>query len=117
MRPSGVPTLTMNSGIFLVHRDLDEELPDEGSTFVRESGARALAKALDTETVDAFLAETKSKPEQAMRAAAAALFTLPITGIDARLAQLLSAPASPSFEPARRLLLEAPVSGGIEQLL
>jgi twitching motility protein PilT len=84
---------------------------------IRESGARALARALDPETVDAFLAETKNKPEQAMRAAAGALFSLPITGIDARLTQLLAAPSSPSFEPARRLLLEAPVAGGIEQLL
>ncbi len=84
---------------------------------IRESGARTLARALDPETVDAFLGETKNKPEQAMRAAAAALFSLPITGIDARLAQLLAAPASPQFEPARRLLLEAPPTGGMEQLL
>jgi twitching motility protein PilT len=83
---------------------------------VRESGARALARALDPETVDAFLAETKNKPDQAVRAAAAALFSLPITGIDARLAQLLAAP-SPLQEGAKRLLLEAPVAGGIEPLL
>src|SRR5689334_617408 len=83
---------------------------------VRESGTRALARALDPETVDAFLVETKNKPEQAMRAAAAALFALPITGIDARLAQLLGAP-SPMQDGAKRLLLEAPVSGAMEQLL
>src|SRR5437763_2679953 len=220
MCPSGVPTLTINSGIFLVHRDLDAERSGEVSTFarenartawgrrgfrcgtgslpvrrptgrplprppdglrthptllncmgpmalfqseitevikklanksfatqeerdemlarveaadglrgkdlvwmlfrpdraIRESGARALARALDPETVDAFLAETKNKPDQAMRAAAAALFSLPITGIDARLTQLLAAP-SPLQEGAKRLLLEAPVAGGIEQLL
>jgi twitching motility protein PilT len=83
---------------------------------IRESGARALAKAADGETIDAFLNETKNKPDQAMRAAAAALFALPIGGIDARLAQLL-APGSPQQEPAKRLLLEAPISGGFEQLL
>src|SRR5437763_10552749 len=83
---------------------------------VRESGVRALARALDSETVDAFLAETRNKPEQAMRAAAAALFSLPVTGIDARLAQLLAAP-SPLQDGAKRLLLEAPVAGGMEQLL
>src|SRR5437763_1701243 len=43
---------------------------------IRESGVRALARALDPETVDAFLAETKNKPEQAMRAAEAAAETL-----------------------------------------
>src|SRR5438874_12390863 len=83
---------------------------------IRESGARALSRALDPETVDAFLLETKNKPEQAMRAAAVALFGLPINGIDARLAQLLAAP-SPLHDAARRLLLEAPIAGGMEQLL
>src|SRR5262245_25269619 len=83
---------------------------------VRESGARALARVHDPETVDAFLAETKNKPEQAMRAAASALFALSLTGVDARLAQLLAAP-SPLQDGARRLLLEAPIAGGVEQLL
>src|SRR5437763_529841 len=83
---------------------------------IRESGVRALARALDPETVDAFLAETKNKPEQAMRAAAGALFTLPITALDARLAQVLATP-SPLHEASKRLLLEAPVAGGMEQLL
>jgi twitching motility protein PilT len=84
---------------------------------IRESGARTLARARDPETVDAFLAETKNKPDQAMRAAAGALLALSIPGIDTRLAQLLSAASSPMFEPARRLLLEAPVAGTMEQLL
>ena len=90
---------------------------------VRESGARALGKIRDAETVDAFLAETRNKPDQAMRAAAAALFALPIAGIDARIAQLLVPPPKESKEirelqdAARRLLLEAPVAGSIEQLL
>src|SRR5207244_9381421 len=59
---------------------------------IRESGARALARALDPETVDAFLAETKNKPDQTMRAAAGALLSLPISGIDAPLAQCLARP-------------------------
>src|SRR5436305_151097 len=84
---------------------------------IRESGARAMARSLDPETVDAFLSESKNKPEQAMRAAAGALFALPITGIDTRLAQLVAAASSPMYEPARQLLLEAPVAGGIEPLL
>jgi twitching motility protein PilT len=90
---------------------------------MRESGARALGHARDPETVDAFLNETRNKPEPAVRAAAAALFALPIAGIDARMAQLLVPPPKPSKEivelqdAARRLLLEAPIAGGIEQLL
>jgi twitching motility protein PilT len=90
---------------------------------VRESGARILGKLRDPETVDAFLAETRNKPEQAMRAAAAALFALPLPGIDARIAQLLVPPPKESKEilelqdAARRLLLEAPPTGGIEQML
>jgi twitching motility protein PilT len=90
---------------------------------IRESGARTLGKLRDPETVDAFLVETRNKPEQAMRAAAASLFALPLPGLDSRIAQLLL-PASKETketlelqEAARRLLLEAPVAGGIEQLL
>jgi twitching motility protein PilT len=90
---------------------------------LRESATRVLGRIRDAETVDAFLAESRNKPEQAMRAAAAVLFSLPISGIDARIAQLLQPPPKESKEirevqeAARRLLLEAPVAGGVEQLL
>jgi hypothetical protein len=88
---------------------------------LRDSGARMLGKLRDPETVDAFLAESRNKPEQAMRAAAAALFALPLSGMDARIAQFLAPPQKETKETvelqaaARRLLLEAPVTGGIEQ--
>src|SRR5438445_2781848 len=65
---------------------------------MRDSGARTLGRIRDDETVDAFLAETRNKPDQAMRAAAAALFALPIAGIDARLAQLLVPPTKETKE-------------------
>src|SRR5262245_17059850 len=57
---------------------------------IRDSGIKLLQKLKDSETVDAFLAECKSKPEAAIRAAAGSLFTLGLPAIDARLAQLAS---------------------------
>jgi twitching motility protein PilT len=88
----------------------------------RDAGAKLLQKLRDPETLDVFLTETKGKPEAAMRAAAGVLFTLGI-GVEARLPQLLAAPAKETKETreiqeaARRLLLEMPAGKSIEPLL
>jgi len=90
---------------------------------LREAAGRVLARIRDAETLDAFLGELRGKPEQALRAAAAALFALGIPGIDGRLAQFLAPPAKETKETrevqdaARRLLLEAPPSRQLEPLL
>jgi twitching motility protein PilT len=90
---------------------------------LRESAARVLARIGDAETLDVFLMETKGKPEQAVRAAAAGLFALGLPGLEARLAQFLAPQTKETKETrelqdaARRLLLEAPLSRQLEPLL
>jgi twitching motility protein PilT len=88
----------------------------------RDTGAKILQKLHDPETLDFFLAETKGKPEAAMRAAAALLFTLGL-GVESRLPQLLAPVAKETKESreiqeaARRLLLEVPATKSLEVLL
>src|SRR5205807_2040772 len=60
---------------------------------LRDTAARVLARIRDAETLDAFLGEMRGKPEQAVRAAAAGLFALGLTGIEGRLVQFLAPPA------------------------
>ena len=90
---------------------------------LRDSGTRVLTKTRDPETLDVFLSESKGKPEQALRAAAAALFALGLQGLDARFVQLLAPPAKETKdtretqEAVRRLLAEAPPSKQLEPLL
>jgi len=90
---------------------------------LRDAAARVLMRIRDAETLDAFLGELRGKPEQALRAAATALFALGIPGLDGRLAQFLAPPAKETKETreiqdaARRLLLEAPPSRQLEPLL
>src|SRR3954470_10424034 len=60
---------------------------------LRDTGARVLARIRDAETLDVFLGELRGKPEQALRAAAAALFALGLPGLEQRLAPYLEAPA------------------------
>jgi len=90
---------------------------------LRDAAGRVLARIRDAETLDAFLGELRGKPEQALRAAATALFALGIPGLDGRLAQFLAPPAKETKETreiqdaARRLLLEAPPSRQLEPLL
>jgi twitching motility protein PilT len=90
---------------------------------LRDAGVKILAKVRDAETVDVFIGESKSKPEAAMRAAVATLFTLGIPGIEARLAQLM-APADKETkdtreqrELAQKIILEAPMSKTLEPIL
>ncbi|MEA2569612.1 MAG: twitching motility protein PilT [Acidobacteriota bacterium] len=90
---------------------------------LRDTGVKILAKVRDAETVDVFIGESKSKPEAAMRAAVATLFTLGIPGIEARLAQLM-APAEKETKDTReqrelalKIILEAPMSRTLEPIL
>ncbi|MGH9422734.1 MAG: hypothetical protein ACRD3J_22365, partial [Thermoanaerobaculia bacterium] len=90
---------------------------------LRDSGARVLARVREPETLDVFLGESKGKPEQALRAAAAVLFALGLPGVDARFIQLLAPPAKETKETrelqetTRRVLAEAPLSKQLEPLL
>src|SRR5258706_4813551 len=43
---------------------------------LRDTAMRILARIRDVETLDLFLGESKGQPDQALRAAAAGLFTL-----------------------------------------
>src|ERR1700686_2034313 len=90
---------------------------------LRDTAVRVLTRIRDGETIDIFLGESKGKPEQALRAAAAGLFTLGLQGMDARFVQLLTPPAKETKETrelqeaARRLLAEAPLSRQLEPIL
>jgi twitching motility protein PilT len=89
---------------------------------LRDAAARVLARIRDAETLDAFINESKGKPEQALRAAAAALFALGLQGFDSRFMQLLAPPARETKETremqeaTRRVLSEAPMSRQLEPL-
>jgi twitching motility protein PilT len=90
---------------------------------LRDAGTKMLQKLRDPETLDVFLAETRGKPEAATRAAAGILFTLGLTGIEARIPQLLATPAKETKESrelqeaTRRLLVDMPPNKQLEPLL
>ncbi|HEX6176810.1 MAG TPA: PilT/PilU family type 4a pilus ATPase [Thermoanaerobaculia bacterium] len=90
---------------------------------IRDAGLALLQRLRDPETVDAFLGESRGKPEAAMRAAAAAFVAARVAGVEARLGQLLAPPAKETRETreiqdaARRLVLELPPSKTVEPLL
>jgi twitching motility protein PilT len=90
---------------------------------LRDTAARVLTRIRDAETLDVFLGETRGKPEQALRAAAASLFALGLPGLDGRIVQLLAPPAKETRETrelqeaTRRLLAEAPMSRQLEPLI
>ncbi|MDP9361289.1 MAG: Flp pilus assembly complex ATPase component TadA, partial [Acidobacteriota bacterium] len=90
---------------------------------LRDAATRVLTRIRDVETLDLFLGESKGKPDQALRAAAASLFSLGLPGLDARFVQLLAPPAKETKESreiqevTRRLLVEAPVTKQLEPLL
>ncbi|MGD8896526.1 MAG: PilT/PilU family type 4a pilus ATPase [Acidobacteriota bacterium] len=83
----------------------------------RDAVVGVLKRAADPETADAVLAECKGKPEPAIRAAAATLFSLGIPGTEQRLAQMLSTAKAEVQEVVRRLFLEAPVTPTLEPVL
>ena len=90
---------------------------------LRDTAVRVLTRIREVETFDVFLVESKGKPEQALRAAAAALFALGLQGMDSRFIQLLAPPAKETKETrelqeaTRRVLAEAPMSRQLEPLL
>jgi twitching motility protein PilT len=90
---------------------------------LRETATRVLTRLRDAETLDHFLVESKGKPDQALRAAAVSLFSLGLSGLDARFLQLLAPPAKETKdsrelqEATRRLLAEAPATRQIEPIL
>jgi twitching motility protein PilT len=89
----------------------------------RDAAAKLLQRMRDPETVMAFVAEAKGKPEAAFRAAAPILFSPPLPGIDADLVRLLAPPAKETKETietqelVRKLLLEAPPARALEPVL
>jgi twitching motility protein PilT len=83
----------------------------------RETAVPLIRKMANPETVDLFIVECRGKPEAAIRAASGVLFTLGISGTEARLAQLVSSPDAPVSEAATRIVLEAPLTKTIEPVL
>ena len=90
---------------------------------LRDAGAALLQRARDPETVDAFLSESRGKPEAAMRGAIMAFSTLGVTGVEARLAQLIGPQPKDTketremHEMARKLALELPLTKALEPVL
>ena len=90
---------------------------------LRDAGSKFLRTMRDPEATDVFISESKSKPEAAMRAAVATLFTLGVPGVEARLAQLLqplekeTKESREQRELAQKIVLEAPMSRSLEPLL
>ena len=89
---------------------------------LRDTGAKILQRLRDPETLSVFVAEAKGKPDAAFRAATSVLFALGLPSLEADLPKLL-APAKETKESleqqdlARRMILEAPPSRGMEPLL
>ena len=90
---------------------------------LRDAATALLRKLRDPETLDVFVAEAKGKPEPALRAGIAVLFTLGVPGLDQRLGQLLVVPEKETkesrevLEIARRIVVEAPPSKSMEPML
>jgi twitching motility protein PilT len=90
---------------------------------IRETGTKVIARLREPETLDLFVAESRGKPEQAVRAAVPAFFSANLPGIDARFAQLLAPVAKETKETrelqeaTRRILVEAPATKATEPLL
>jgi twitching motility protein PilT len=83
----------------------------------RDAVLPQLKRVADPETVDAIIGESRGKPEAAVRAAAAALFSLALPGTERRLAELALQGKGEAQEIARRLLIDAPVSPALEPVL
>ncbi len=89
----------------------------------RDAGLAVLQRLRSPDTVDHFLGEAKGKPDVAMRAAAAALFSLAIPATEQRVASLLTLPSNANADAreaqlnARRLILEAPLSKSLQPVL
>ena len=90
---------------------------------LRDAATNLLRRLRDPETLDVFIAEAKGKPDAALRAGIAVLFTLGVPGLEQRLAQALVVPEKETketreqLEIARRILVEAPAAKSLEPLL
>lgn len=83
----------------------------------RDAVLPVLKRLADPESPDAVIAESRGKPEAAVRAAAASLFALSIPGTERRLAEIALQGKGEAQEVARRLLLDAPVTPALEPVL
>jgi len=83
----------------------------------RDAVVGILKRLRDPQTADVVLAQCKDKPEPAIRAAAATLFSLGIPGTEQRLAKMLDTAKPEVQEVVRRLILEAPVTPALEPVL
>jgi len=83
----------------------------------RDAVLPLLKRLADPETPDAVIAESRGKSEAAVRAAAATLFALALPGTERRIAEIAIQGKGEGQEIARRLLLDAPVSQGLEPVL
>lgn len=83
----------------------------------RDAVLPILKRVADPETPDAVIGESRGKPEAAVRAAAAALFSLALPGTERRIAEIAIQGKGEAQEIARRLLLDSPVSPALEPVL
>jgi twitching motility protein PilT len=89
----------------------------------RDSASKILQRLRDPETLFVFLAEMKAKPEAAVRAAVTSLFALGLPSLENDITRALATPQKETKETrelqemARRVVLEAPASRGIDTLL
>ena len=83
----------------------------------REAAVTILKKLRDVETVTIFVAESRAKPEAAVRAASGILFTLGLPGIEQHLIQMMASPQVEVQTVVCKIVLEAPVSKTLEPLL
>ena len=83
----------------------------------RDAVLPILKRVADPETPDAVIAESRGKPEPAVRAAAATLFALALPGTERRIAEIAIQGKGEAQEIARHLLLDAPVTPALEPVL
>jgi len=83
----------------------------------RDAVLPILKRVADPETADAVIGESRGKPEAAVRAAAASLFSLGLPGTERRIAEIGVQGKGEAQEIARRLLLDAPPSPALEPVL
>jgi twitching motility protein PilT len=83
----------------------------------RDAVLPILKRLADPETPDAVIAESRGKPEPAVRAAAATLFALGLPGTERRIAEIAIQGKGEAQDIARRLLLDAPVTPALEPVL
>ena len=84
---------------------------------LREACLELLKAHRDGATIDQFVVEAKDKAEAPLRAGAEVLFGLRIQGVEAHLANLIGSEHEATRDAARRLVLNAPVTGGLAPLL